>query len=708
MKITRVRIGSYGSLKDLNWVPAPGLNVVYGPNEVGKTTLKEFLAGTLFPKPASKYPAARNSDRGEITVTDCRSTAQVLVRDGKKVEGDGIAAQCRIGGNEYRKIYALSPEDLRDTALIEKGEIRSRFLTIPGGNDLPAIMKELDTERNSYLPDLRHSRNCIIAHDLAATEELRRREAELSSQDSAYTALSAAQAALDTREQETAAALQKSQQDLATARSAADRAGIQERLSTLQNREKELAPAARADRTAAATEQQLRNAAENTAGRAADAQRVRDTAAAPLTDSDPGAVIRHRAEIRDLQQQGPFHSALVRAQTAGDKTALTGRGPGPLMLAAGLILLAVGLVLMFTVNSTLALGLVGAGLVVVLAEILFLRHGRRKTPAPVPRDSVTLVRLEQQLDTVAGAVGIPRRGFDADVERLGELLQKADALQAAESELAAARKQEKEAADRLTLFLQGYGGADGFAAERKNYEELGQVRAKIEALSPSAGPADPSISTADPTAAQAALVLAQQTHRNAVQAAAANRQQLQDILGDQTLEDAISTRTAAEETLTADTAAWVRLAFEKLLLDRACTVAYRDHEPRVLADADRFLAAMTTGRYRLSRDPRGPTLAVTDTSTGETKDEKAWSSGLGDQVRLALKLGVALSLSAERPPLLLDDVLLTSDPARRRGAVAALKEAAAAVQIVYFTCDPSTRDLLREVGAQELALGETI
>ena len=63
-------------------------------------------------------------------------------------------------------------------------------------------------------------------------------------------------------------------------------------------------------------------------------------------------------------------------------------------------------------------------------------------------------------------------------------------------------------------------------------------------------------------------------------------------------------------------------------------------------------------------------------------------------MKLSLKMAVSLSLSAERPPVILDDVLLTSDSGRKAGACEAIAKLSRDIQVIYFTCDRETRDLI--------------
>jgi uncharacterized protein YhaN len=108
---------------------------------------------------------------------------------------------------------------------------------------------------------------------------------------------------------------------------------------------------------------------------------------------------------------------------------------------------------------------------------------------------------------------------------------------------------------------------------------------------------------------------------------------------------------------------------------------------------------MTGGRYSMSTDPRDTELAIVDRNNGEKKIAKEWSSGLEDQVKLSVKMAVSLSLSKEKPPVILDDILLTSDTERKRAACKALAELSKEIQVIYFTCDRETRDFLEAEGS---------
>ena len=48
MKITEIQIKNFGKLHNINIRPLPGINVIYGENETGKSTLQQFISAMLF------------------------------------------------------------------------------------------------------------------------------------------------------------------------------------------------------------------------------------------------------------------------------------------------------------------------------------------------------------------------------------------------------------------------------------------------------------------------------------------------------------------------------------------------------------------------------------------------------------------------------------------------------------------------------------
>jgi uncharacterized protein YhaN len=177
---------------------------------------------------------------------------------------------------------------------------------------------------------------------------------------------------------------------------------------------------------------------------------------------------------------------------------------------------------------------------------------------------------------------------------------------------------------------------------------------------------------------------------------------MRSILDDRKTERLLDSRASAGSELRALARKWGVLSMASQIINDACTDIYSTVQPGVVRTADRLFGEMTGGRYHLITDPR--TSIITVVSSDLKKEESQWSSGLGDQVKLSLKMAVARELSDERLPVLLDDVLLTFDSERKRGACRALLDLSKDMQIFLFTCDQETVWMMKQEGDPNIIL----
>ncbi len=112
--------------------------------------------------------------------------------------------------------------------------------------------------------------------------------------------------------------------------------------------------------------------------------------------------------------------------------------------------------------------------------------------------------------------------------------------------------------------------------------------------------------------------------------------------------------------------------------------ATRYLERRMVAD----LARVTDGRYRrVAVDDRSLDIALFAPEKGGWVDVHQLSQGTIDLVYLAARLGlVRLVTSDRRPPLVLDDPFVTFDDSRARRALEVLRDLASDFQVIYLTC----------------------
>lgn len=145
---------------------------------------------------------------------------------------------------------------------------------------------------------------------------------------------------------------------------------------------------------------------------------------------------------------------------------------------------------------------------------------------------------------------------------------------------------------------------------------------------------------------------------------------------------------------------WRLLAAARGLVEESLRGLERTAEPPALAAASRSLAAASAGRYeRIAQDESGRALVLVDRAGRRKRVPDDLSRSTLEQVCLCLRLAAADVRvgGGEALPLIADDPLVNADPERARGMASVLGAVATVRQILYFTCHPETRDLLREV-----------
>ena len=81
MRIRKVYVKSFGPLKNKEVVVSPGLNVIYGPNGSGKTSLAEFIGTCLSPMDRKdRYPSCSKDDSGSVLMYEYDGETTVTIR----------------------------------------------------------------------------------------------------------------------------------------------------------------------------------------------------------------------------------------------------------------------------------------------------------------------------------------------------------------------------------------------------------------------------------------------------------------------------------------------------------------------------------------------------------------------------------------------------------------------------------------------------
>jgi uncharacterized protein YhaN len=177
---------------------------------------------------------------------------------------------------------------------------------------------------------------------------------------------------------------------------------------------------------------------------------------------------------------------------------------------------------------------------------------------------------------------------------------------------------------------------------------------------------------------------------------------LEQIAADERLGELLFSRSEMERKLDDSVKEWLSVILARHFLEVSKEKHERERQPEVIRRAGKYLALMTGNRYTLlsSGGERGLSVVLEGNDPArERKDEIKWSSGLADQVYLAMRLSLATlwGRNSEPLPLILDDLLVRFDETRQQGAAEAILEAAANNQVLLFTCQKKTLDIFRTV-----------
>lgn len=704
MRIRTASIRSFGGLRDRSYCFSDGLTVLQGPNESGKTTVMEFIRSTLVPSSKrNQYPSRERTDSGTLTYEqDGEERTLRLVQ--KTVEGD--CPDMPTGTDDpalYRSVFAMTPSDLDDEKVVTEGGVKSRFLTVPGGDVLPAARSSAESLWESSLGRRSNSRSRVLSLD-SEISDLDASIAESRGQVDGY-------GDLDRRRSELREELERlageSEADAETKRIHAiyeSNRSNYDRLSELQKERAglgEFVTVSPEDEArygelvsrASAAESELaqlngRRQEEERDLRGADRRKV--AARSKAIETFPGRLQAYREDSRALRelesrQRVPKRSAPV--------TEVRRVRSVPVM-ALGLILAAAGLVL-GAMLTPYAVALTAVGAVAVVMGALG-REVRVQTAPPEVDDGtdaeIEAVRrrmsaFEDDVASVMSDLGLESYGMEDDVECLTKARDAAASIERMERHVLRARADKGDADTKLLQFTQRFSGKEGFQRSLESTRRAAEIDRRIAELRGAISSAglDPDVPVCPverPTGDSSVRI------GDVRQEIGSIEERMRSILDTEDLERMMDRREQLSTELgrALDDGAVGLLACS--IADDACEEIYSQVQPGVIATADRFLSMMTGGRYRLDTDPRSKDLSIR--SGDEVKGIGEWSSGLRAQVLLSVKLAVAREMGEGRVPVILDDVLLPFDSGRKEGALRALAALAEEMQILLFTCDAET------------------
>ena len=158
MNIKQIRLDSFGPYENWTFKSGPnGVQLVYGANESGKTSLLEGMRSLLFGGKHKKYGYVSGS-----LELDKEGTAYHLGRQNKNLDfyspGEpSIKDEPNqlwwhgLDKKTYNRIFGLTLEDLQGVDILNEVDVRARFFGAEGGEQLGDVVKSIETNANDLL-----------------------------------------------------------------------------------------------------------------------------------------------------------------------------------------------------------------------------------------------------------------------------------------------------------------------------------------------------------------------------------------------------------------------------------------------------------------------------------------------------------------------------------------------------------------------------
>jgi uncharacterized protein YhaN len=695
VRITRLQVRDVRRYRDLDLALAPGLTIVRGPNEAGKSTIQRALE-LAFTRKVTSVQAdlewLRPWDAGE----DARP---VVSLEFTHEDEDGTHAgslEKAFRGTRGTVRFQLDDEVVTDPALADE---RLAELT---GVPTEAFFRSTASVRHHEVADL--------ARDEAALRD--RLQASISGADRGTSAakkkLERALRDLNTRGDRNPGRLKVAEAAVEQLRASVDAGEAQlaqlghdrEALSLAKER-RATAESALAERRALlekARQAERLNAERQTAQerferyrQAVQASEELDTLRASHPSPTPLPVLRPAVErLRTLDTQ----MATLTAALAGEVEVQFEVPPEPtwrplsriavVAVVGGLLLAGVGFAatLVGALGSLAPileyLGAVAAGVGLLLALVAWWLRRGAKTQTQL-RD----VEIDRRL---RGRSQMELELRQAQAESAARLESIAAADLATAEELLSKEEAHVASIDRLTAQLEGLVGREPAETLASNRDaaalEVDQKTAALGALGPIARePRARERLEVEVREQEEALERARDEEANARARVEANAVDAEQVAGE-------SERLAVWRDQLAALQRRARILDLTLRsIERAeqatMRTATRYLEKRMFGDLDR----VTAGRYRRVRvDDRTLDMAVWAPEKGDWVDVRALSQGTLDLVYLTARLGlVRLVTGDRRPPLIFDDPFVTFDDERAKRTLGLLRQLTSEFQVIYLT-----------------------
>ena len=718
--LEHVKMTSFGRFANLIVGPfGPGMNVVLGPNEAGKTTINELVKAVLFGWPTGRKAGSNSyrpeaADRaGSLFFHNAQTDEVAEVTRSKAVDEPTFPAPLLsdIDKDTYETMFALTSDELM--SLERHSDVTARLLTAGSGTSsspahaLDVINAQIADlmSRSAQLPDsitnLRAAHARVRDEKRAGLEEadhFRGQEVTLAALHPRQETLRHTQDVLnDEIERLTAerARLESLDGELAQTRAsldAAESAAQDARADAAAAPPEEIAPLVGLSQ---ADEYRLKDALDDFDDQRAKLEHAADAARRNSTKS--------RADYEVTMEDTASHAASARART--QRTIRLACA-----VVVPLVMIALGAYLIFRVPSSGSLSYLMLGVAIVIFALVISAAGISMSLKPTRAEE----EIADERKKKEWVMQQDRKTVEACERDIKECDERIEGFLAANG-LAAAHGSARRAR-RLLDQAREFRAA---ALSRQNERAVGLQRAELEKTLAEVQRQRTELCRGvgvDPQSAgediERMIERKSDERRQTTQLAHDTERQIGEITQQlaqarhlmgfdeaKFKEEAVKTRLSEQYRRLA------LLLIARRSLESAIADWERKSQPKVYATASRLFEMVTGGAWRQVRMNAKGDIEVVDAI--KTAREPRYLS-LGTRQQLYLSLRIALLLTAENVgrglPIMCDDILVNFDDARRSQAARALVELSRRRQVILFTCHPDIAALVSEVDPQSIRL----
>lgn len=719
MYLEHIKMDAFGAFSNRAIGPfSPHLNVVFGPNEAGKTTLSKFVGGVLFgwedarasrntyrPSNAERAGSLFFAQEGALDGAGC--TAELSrARNADGLRGDAELIE-DLDKETFRTMFSLDSDELRQ--LRNTTDVTAKLLTAGSGTGAsPAhALAKVQDDIASFTSRAASAHHSLTNID-AACDELRKRIAAAADETERLKLENQELSELSSQRRELTERIARLNREVEGLSSAADELGgirkeiasLEEQISDFRESEEKERRKHRASLREHAADLSGISATEESGMRdrieALAAQEAKLTHAVDLANENFAS---SKAAYEALEEAGDAEAESLRAKRQQRvQVALSVALPVAFMMI-GIPLFMHGRDISSLSFTALGFGLVAVAVILAFAALVLLFRPNKPTgmhEARLRDAHWVMLQDNKKLEACVAA----RADFSAQIaDELASM-----GLSAAGSSLRRARLLLDEAKDMRTETALYQQRRQAIVSGRTSCEQkLAAKQARRDELvgMMSAGGEGPEAVNAllDQRIRQRDELL-EQSER--LSQRFGELQQKLDTARSARSFDELKLRYQELQTRRADSA--MRLAellLARRILETSIAAWESKSQPEVYRKASELLSMMTEGAWvKISMSSEGR-LQVTD-ALRSTREPVHLSLGTCQQLYLSLR--IALLITADNVgrsvPILADDILVNFDSRRRAGAARALAELARSRQVIVMTCHEEIVETMRCADAQ--------